>query len=87
MADILARTMETLPGPAAARARSQHRAAAPRLAPERRDEHNLKSISGSSYCISIVFAEMGCRERRGGRERDVDSSNEALHGRAQREVK
>lgn len=27
------------------------------------DEHSLKSISGNSYCISILFAEMGCWKR------------------------
>lgn len=51
------------------------------------DEHNLKSISGNSYCISILFAEMGCWKKSGGREIYVDSLNEALHGHAQREVK
>lgn len=50
------------------------------------DEHNLKSIAGNSYCISILFAEMGCWKE-SGRERYVNSFNEALHSHAQREVK
>lgn len=71
MVDILGWTMETLPGPAATPAGLQRGAAALRLAPERCDEHNLKSISGNSYCISILFAEMGCRERRRGGETSI----------------
>ena len=86
MGDFLARKMETTLQPAAVTG-LQNGAAALGPAPERRDEPNLKSISGHSYCISILFAEMGCWERSGGRERDVNSLNEALHSQAQREVK
>lgn len=60
MVDIFAQKMEMILRPTAVKGLTERGLMLLAWLWEGCDEHGLKSISGNSYCISILFAEMGC---------------------------